>query len=79
MAAIRHTLQKEVCDASEEQLLGLLYVTKPGKKKKSSFLCAVTTREKPVNALVHQVSSFSQLSSRMLKGEYRPSLEASRR
>ena len=55
MAAIRHSLQKEVCDLSDEQLLGVLHVTKPGKKKKTSFLCAVITKEKPVNALVHQV------------------------
>ena len=55
MAAIRHTLQKEVCDPSEEQLLGLLHVNKPGKRKKTSFLCAVITKEKPVNALIHQV------------------------
>lgn len=55
MAAIRHSLQKEVCDPSEEQLLGLLHVTKPGKKKKTSFLCAVISKEKPINALVHQI------------------------
>uniref|UniRef100_A0A6A7G1L6 Exocyst complex component 1-like n=3 Tax=Hirondellea gigas TaxID=1518452 RepID=A0A6A7G1L6_9CRUS len=55
MAAIRHSLQKEVCDLAEEQLLGVLHVTKPGKKKKTSFLCAVITKEKPVNALIHQV------------------------
>ncbi|KAA0187594.1 hypothetical protein HAZT_HAZT005624 [Hyalella azteca] len=55
MAAIRHSLQKEVCDPVEEQLLGLLHVTKPGKKKKTSFLCAVISKEKPINAAVHQV------------------------
>ena len=55
MAAIRHSLQKEVCDPTEETLLGILHVTKPGKKKKTSFLCAVVTKEKPVNAIIHQV------------------------
>lgn len=61
MAAIRHSLQKEVCDLADEQLMGVLHVTKPGKKKKTSFLCAVITKEKPVNALVHQVCKLSML------------------
>ena len=40
MAAIRHTIQKEVFSPVEERLVGLVNVTKPGRKKKTSFLCA---------------------------------------
>jgi len=40
MAAIRHTIQKEVFSPLEERLVGLVNVTKPGRKKKTSFLCA---------------------------------------
>ena len=39
MAAIRHTIQKEVFSPVEERLVGLVNVTKPGRKKKNSFLC----------------------------------------
>ena len=40
MTAIKHTLQREVFLPAEERLVGLVHVTKAGKKKKSSFLCA---------------------------------------
>ena len=55
MAAIRHSLQRDVFEPTEERLIGVLYVTKPGKKKKTSFLCATINREKPVYATIHQV------------------------
>ncbi|KAL7644538.1 UNVERIFIED_CONTAM: hypothetical protein RMT77_004074 [Armadillidium vulgare] len=56
MATIRHSLQKEVFDISEEKLIGILNVTKPGKKKKKiSFLCAAINKEKPVCAFIHQI------------------------
>ena len=57
MAAIRHTLQREICDASDEQLYAMLHVTKQAKKKKSSFLVAVITKEKPIYAFIHEVST----------------------
>lgn len=40
MAAIRHNLQREVFKPSEERLYAVVNVTKAGKKKKASFLCA---------------------------------------
>ncbi|XP_066983031.1 exocyst complex component 1 [Macrobrachium rosenbergii] len=55
MATIRHSLQRDVFEPTEERLIGVLYVTKPGKKKKTSFLCATINKEKPVSATVHQV------------------------
>ncbi|XP_076043621.1 exocyst complex component Sec3 [Oratosquilla oratoria] len=55
MAAIRHSLQRDVFEPNEEHLIGVLYVTKPGKKKKTSFLCATLNKEKPVYATIHQV------------------------
>ncbi|KAK7070457.1 Exocyst complex component 1 [Halocaridina rubra] len=55
MATIRHSLQRDVFEPSEERLIGVLYVTKPGKKKKTSFLCATINKEKPVYATIHQV------------------------
>lgn len=55
MAAIRHSLQRDVFEPTEERLVGVLYVTKPGKKKKTSFLCATINKEKPIYATIHQV------------------------
>lgn len=55
MATIRHSLQRDVFEPTEERLIGVLYVTKPGKKKKTSFLCATINKEKPVYAIIHQV------------------------
>lgn len=58
MATIRHSLQRDVFEPTEERLVGVLYVTKPGKKKKTSFLCATINKEKPVYATIHQVLCF---------------------
>lgn len=58
MATIRHSLQRDVFEPTEERLVGVLYVTKPGKKKKTSFLCATINKEKPVYATIHQVLWF---------------------
>ncbi|XP_063594157.1 exocyst complex component 1-like isoform X1 [Penaeus indicus] len=55
MAAIRHSLQRDVFEPTEERLVGVLYVTKPGRKKKTSFLCATINKEKPIYATIHQV------------------------
>lgn len=55
MTAIKHTLQREVFLPSEERLIAVVHVTKEGKKKKASFLCAAVTTEKPVTATIYQV------------------------
>ena len=39
MTAIKHTLQREVF-LPKERLVAVVHVTKAGKKKKESFLCA---------------------------------------
>ena len=38
-AAVRLAVQKEVFTPAEERLLGLTSVTKPGRKRKVSYLC----------------------------------------
>ena len=55
MAAIKHTLQREVFLPSDERLIAVVHVTKPNKKKKPHFLCAAVTTEKPIQALIYQV------------------------
>lgn len=55
MTAIKHTLQREVFLPAEEKLVGLVHVTKAGKKKKSSFLCAAVTIDSPVQAHIYQL------------------------
>lgn len=40
MTAIKHTLQRQVFLPSEERLIAVVHVTKTGRKKKASFLCA---------------------------------------
>ena len=55
MTAIKHTLQREVFLPSEERLIAVVHVTKPGRKKKASFLCAAVTTEKPIQAHIYQV------------------------
>ncbi|XP_019646836.1 PREDICTED: exocyst complex component 1-like [Branchiostoma belcheri] len=55
MTAIRHTLQKDVFLPNDERLLGVVHVSKAGKKKKASFLCAAATTEKPVQVSIVNV------------------------
>lgn len=55
MAAIRHTLQREVFTPSDEKLLSVCYVSKAYKKKKMSFLCLTTTTDTPPSLLLYQV------------------------
>lgn len=55
MAAIKHTLQREVFLPAGEQLMSVVHASKPGKKKKSSFLCVTVTTEPPVQVKIHQV------------------------
>lgn len=55
MAAIRHTLQREVFTLSDEKLLSVCYVSKAYKKKKMSFLCLATTMDTPGSLILYQV------------------------
>lgn len=55
MAAIRHTLQREVFTPSDEKLLSVCYVSKAYRKKKMSFLCLTTTTDSPSSLLLYQV------------------------
>ncbi|CAG2064122.1 unnamed protein product, partial [Timema podura] len=55
MAAIRHTLQREVFQPSDERLLAVVHVSKLLKKKKTSFLCVATSIEKPISVTIYQV------------------------
>ncbi|XP_076750967.1 exocyst complex component Sec3 [Xylocopa sonorina] len=55
MAAIRHTLQREVFTPNDEKLLSVCYVSKAYKKKKMSFLCLTTTTDSPSTLLLYQV------------------------
>ncbi|XP_076297981.1 exocyst complex component Sec3 [Lasioglossum baleicum] len=55
MAAIRHTLQREVFTPGDEKLLSVSYVSKAYKKKKMSFLCLTTTTDTPPSLLLYQV------------------------
>ena len=55
MAAIRHALQKDVFQPNDERLVSVVHVTKAKKEKKSTFLCAIVTKEKPISASICQV------------------------
>lgn len=55
MAAIRHTLQREIFAPSDEKLLSICFVSKTYKKKKTSFLCLVTTIDTPESLILYQV------------------------
>lgn len=55
MAAIRHTLQREVFTPSDEKLLSVCFVCKTYKKKKTSFLCLTTTTDTPESLFLYQV------------------------
>ncbi|KAK9302456.1 hypothetical protein QLX08_005530 [Tetragonisca angustula] len=55
MAAIRHTLQREVFTPSDEKLLSVCYVSKAYKKKKMSFLCLTTATDLPSSLVLYQV------------------------
>ena len=47
MTAIKHTIQHQVFLPSEERLIAVVHVTKTGKKKKASFLCAAGESLRP--------------------------------
>ncbi|KAF5273489.1 hypothetical protein FQA39_LY07506 [Lamprigera yunnana] len=56
MTTIRHTLQQEVFQPNEERLLSICHVGKLFKKKKSSFLCIVSsTSSVPVHVSIVQI------------------------
>lgn len=55
MATIRHILQREVLNPSEEKLYAVVHVNKAFKKKKSSFLCLVVSSVTPITVSIHQV------------------------
>ncbi|CAG5073992.1 Similar to Sec3: Exocyst complex component 1 (Drosophila melanogaster) [Cotesia congregata] len=55
MAAIRHTLQREIFTPSDEKLLSVCFVSKSYKKKKTSFLCLVTTIDVPETLMIYQI------------------------
>ncbi|XP_006814211.1 exocyst complex component 1-like [Saccoglossus kowalevskii] len=55
MTAIRHTLQREVFLPNEERLISVVHVTKAGKKKKNSFLCAAVTTDQPAQVSLYKV------------------------
>ena len=53
MLAVRKTLQKDVFGSGEERLVSLVNVTKPGRKKKPSYLCASGQRYNCHSVLLH--------------------------
>ncbi|XP_041359925.1 exocyst complex component 1-like isoform X2 [Gigantopelta aegis] len=56
MATIKHLLQQEVFLRDDERLVGVISVSKPSKKKKTSYLCAVlNTTETPIRVCVYVV------------------------
>jgi hypothetical protein len=61
MAAIRHTLQRDVFQPNDEHLLAVVHVSKLLKKKKSSFLCIAIKTEKPICVTIYQVQHYIYL------------------
>ncbi|GFQ88887.1 exocyst complex component 1 [Trichonephila clavata] len=55
MAAIRHTLHKEVFLPNDERLVGVVNVAKASKKKKTAYLCLAVNNEKPSLITICQV------------------------
>ncbi|XP_071949546.1 exocyst complex component 1-like isoform X2 [Antedon mediterranea] len=55
MTAIRHTLQRDVFLPQGERLIDVVHVSKTGKKKKSSFLCAAITTDAPIRVSLYKV------------------------
>lgn len=57
MAALRHSLQRELFSPGDERLVGLVHVTSTGKKKKAvpCFLCVAVTADQSVGAIIYKV------------------------
>lgn len=60
MAAIRHTLQRDIFLPQDERLIEVVHVSKTGKKKKSSFLCAAVTTDVPIQVTIHKVKKIDK-------------------
>ncbi|XP_071846851.1 exocyst complex component 1-like isoform X2 [Apostichopus japonicus] len=60
MAAIRHTLQRDIFLPQDERLIEVVHVSKTGKKKKSSFLCAAVTTDEPIQVYIHKVKKIDK-------------------
>ena len=63
MAATKHTLQREIFTNSDEKILSICHVSKTYKKKKTSFLCLVSTMDVPETFLIYQVKRSSDKSA----------------
>lgn len=55
MTTLRHTIQQELFQPNEERLLCMCFVEKYLKKKKSSYLCIVSTTNPPLQISLVQV------------------------
>ena len=56
MAALRHSLQRELFLPGEERLVGLVHVTSAGKKKKAPcFLCIAVNSDRTVGSSIYKV------------------------
>lgn len=62
MAATRHTLQREIFNVSDEKILSICRVSKAYKKKKTSFLCLISTVHTPETFILYQVKQSSDKS-----------------
>lgn len=72
MAALRSGLQKEVFDPGDEKLFAFTNVSRAGKKKKTSFLCVVVSKHRPVYVTIYKVKktdkdSYKKRTSWLLK------------
>ena len=63
MAATRHTLQREIFTVSDEKILSICRVSKAYKKKKTSFLCLVSTMDTPETLIIYQVKRSNDKSA----------------
>ncbi|XP_049783051.1 exocyst complex component 1 [Schistocerca cancellata] len=55
MSSVRRILQRELFQPSDEQLVAVVHVSKPMKKKKIHLLCITVSKEKPFSVAIHQV------------------------
>lgn len=62
MAATRHTLQREIFTLSDEKIISICRVSKAYKKKKTSFLCLVSSLDSPETYTIYQVKSSNDKS-----------------
>lgn len=55
MAALRHSMQRELFAPGEERLVGLVHVTSKTKKIKNYFLCVAVVSDPTVGAVINKV------------------------